>query len=138
MNVNSITGVEILSGTGKTNGSNGKGKDFIKLFNEALGKTSADPGWEDRIEEIPIPGTGYKNLDKNSDNKVNVEDLKIIFPNKANELERINKAMGKKEGDPGWEDTTTWVRRRRRWGWWRRYYWVPQVTPGYKHADFNS
>jgi hypothetical protein len=42
MNVNSTTGVQILSGIGKTNGSNGK--DFIKLFNQALGKSSVDIG----------------------------------------------------------------------------------------------
>ncbi|MEK9149295.1 MAG: hypothetical protein AAB267_04530, partial [Candidatus Desantisbacteria bacterium] len=112
-----------------------KGKEFIKLFNQALGKTSADTGWTDRVEKVPILGTGYKNLDKNADGRVDVEDLKAISPNKAYDLSKTSQVMGKKEQDFGWEDKIKWVRRRR-WG--GRYYWSPQVTPGYKHSDFNK
>ncbi len=96
-----------------------KGKDFIKLFNQALGKSSVDIGWEDRVEEIPIPNTGYKNLDKNSDGKVDIDDIKTISPDKANDLLKVNDSIGKKEGDSGWEDER-------------------KVILGYKNADVSG
>ncbi|MDI6751560.1 MAG: hypothetical protein QME07_01700 [bacterium] len=133
-NVNIAGGVQTLSnGTNGTSGTNGKGKDFIKLFNQALGKTSNDPGWEDRVEQEIIPNTGYKNWDKDSNGQINVEDLKLISPDKATNLSKVNQSMGKKAGDPGWEDRTEWVRR---WGR-GRYYWTRQVIPGYNRADFD-
>ncbi|MEK9148493.1 MAG: dockerin type I domain-containing protein, partial [Candidatus Desantisbacteria bacterium] len=105
MNVNPTEGIGASKGQ-KANGTNGPGKDFIKLFNQAIGKTSADIGWTDRIEEVPILGTGYKNLDKNVDGRVDIEDLKAIAPEKANDLSKVNQAIGKKVGDSDWEDKT--------------------------------
>jgi len=89
------------------------------FLREAMNKKAGDVGWEDKTKQVPIPNTGYKNLDKNTDGKVDIDDLKTIFPQKANTLSKINQAIDKKEGDPEWEDKTGFIQ-------------------GYKYADVNG
>ncbi|MEW6482282.1 MAG: carbohydrate-binding domain-containing protein [bacterium] len=49
---------------------------------DAYLKTSKDVGWEDKLGKIPIPGTGYKNLDFDLNNRIEQLDLQILFSNK--------------------------------------------------------
>lgn len=116
-----------------------KDKSFIELFKNAYGKTHLDVGWEDSVIKNTIPG--HKNLDKNVDGRIDTEDLKLLYPNKANVFSQIHQLIGKKEGDYGWQDTVKWVWKRSWWGWWGwwgGYPWMPVIIPGAKHYDYNK
>jgi len=114
MNVSPITGAQTLNGTGKTNRSGGK--DFIKIFNDALGKTSVDLDWED----ASYLKMGAKNGDFNYDGQINLYDF-MAFRNAYNtnqplyDLDKdglvdmkdfaiFRDFYGKMASDDGWED----------------------------------
>ncbi|MEW6619760.1 MAG: carbohydrate-binding domain-containing protein, partial [bacterium] len=124
----------------------------LNKIEQGLGKKEGEPEWEKIEKEVPIPGTGYKNLDKNRDDKITIEDLKRFAYSRSfrdsavrNMLNKIEQALNKKAGDTGWEDVVNLVRKIKwlRQGWWRRRL-VPiedvvreVVKEGYKQADIN-
>lgn len=102
---------------------------------------AGDVGWEDTTYQVTVPDTGYKNFDRNHDNKVTIADLKRFGTGKRRDpfkrdLDKIEQALGlgKTQGDTGWEDIYKYIRRR---GWLGYYYDKQLVQEGYNQADFN-
>ncbi|MEW6482281.1 MAG: hypothetical protein AB1397_04685 [bacterium] len=109
--------VSIINGAGSLNSNKRtlQDKGFIKLFQEALGKTKDSPGWEDR-EEIRVIEKGINQWDIEKDGRIDAKDIKRLFPQKKRIIEKTEAYLGKTDKDPGWEDRVEWVLRRRRWG----------------------